>query len=317
MLQQTRVAAVIPYFERFLAHLPDISTLADAPEDEVLHLWSGLGYYARARNLHRAARQIRDLHGGVFPTEFDQVLALPGIGRSTAGAVLSLALGQSHPILDGNVKRVLTRCFAVAGWPGESAVQHRLWALADELTPSKRTSEYNQAMMDLGAEICLPTNPHCQSCPVESLCQARQEGDPARYPTPRAARTLPVRTTRLLVIRNREGAILLEKRPPAGIWGGLWSLPECAPPCTPPAWCREKLGAEGRKITGHAPFRHTFSHFHLDIEPVEMTLKSGAGRVMEGAEQVWYNPRKPDARGIPAPVARIIREIAQNGEERK
>jgi A/G-specific adenine glycosylase len=317
MLQQTRVATVIPYFERFLARFPGVTALADAPEDEVLHLWSGLGYYARARNLHRAARQIRDLHGGKFPDTLDEALALPGIGRSTAGAVLSLALGQPLPILDGNVKRVLARCYALDGWPGESAVQRRLWELAEELTPAKRTAEYNQAIMDLGAEICLPTHPRCEECPVEPLCRARREGDPARYPTPRAAQTLPIRATRMLVIRNRAGDILLEKRPPAGIWGGLWSLPECAPPCTPPAWCREHLGAEGRKVASHPPFRHTFSHFHLEIEPVELALKAGAGRVMEGAGQVWYNPKRPDARGIPAPVARIIRQIAKNGEGSK
>ncbi len=315
MLQQTQVATVIPYFERFLERFPTVRSLAEASEDEVLHLWSGLGYYARARNLHCAARKVRDEHGGRFPTEFAAVQALPGIGRSTAGAVLSLSLGQCHPILDGNVKRVLARCFAVPGWPGQSAVQKRLWQLAEQHLPAGECRRYNQSLMDLGALVCTRKAPRCPACPLGTLCQALAEGDPEAFPQPRPRRTLPTRRIRLLLIRAPRGEILLQKRSPAGVWGGLWSLPECPSEQPPLEWCRDKLGVGRGRVAAHPVFRHTLSHFHMEIEPVEIELDGEPGRIMDGADQVWYNPDNPDPRGIAAPVARILAQVRNREEE--
>jgi A/G-specific adenine glycosylase len=311
MLQQTQVATVIPYFLRFTSRFPTLSSLAGASLDDVLHHWSGLGYYARARHLHQAAKQIEEEFGGVFPDEFEQVLTLPGIGRSTAGAILSLALGQPHPILDGNVKRVLARCFAVPGWPGQIGVQRRLWSLAERLTPSDRVGEYNQAMMDLGAGVCTRNRPACGECPLYDCCRARKEGDPTVYPGSRRRKELPIRKTRVLLIRNETNGLLLERRPAPGIWGGLWALPECEVDIRPEEYCRERLGTPVEVVTTWAVRRHTFSHFHLDILPTLLTVDSSANCVMDGADRVWYNTAKPDVRGLAAPVARLIGEFSE------
>jgi A/G-specific adenine glycosylase len=315
MLQQTQVATVIPYYERFMERFPTLQVLADAPQDQVLHLWSGLGYYARARNLHKAARQVRDEHAGRFPSDFEAVQALPGIGRSTAGAILSLSLGQHHPILDGNVKRVLARCFAVEGWPGRSPVQKRLWELAEQQLPAERCGEYNQSLMDLGAGVCTRTAPDCAACPLAALCQALAQGDPEAYPQPRPKRTLPTRPVRMLVLRNPRGEVLMQKRPPTGVWGGLWSFPECPREQSPRDWCREKLGTEGDEVTGPAPFRHTLSHFHMEIESIVIRLDREPSRVMDGDDQVWYKLDVPDSRGLAAPVARILAQLRNRDEE--
>ncbi len=315
MLQQTRVSSVIPYYARFMRRFPDVITLADAAEDEVLHLWSGLGYYSRARNLHRAAKKIRDEFGGRFPEEFETIQSLPGIGRSTAGAILSLALNRCFPILDGNVKRALARCFVVEGWPGNAAVQKTLWQWAERLLPNGRCREYNQALMDLGATLCSRSKPQCGACPLHILCEAHQRGIPEAYPAPKPRRPLPERAVRLLIIRNREGELLLEKRPSEGVWGGLWSLPECPPGQDPLALCGEQLNVAGAEIHPWPMFRHTFSHFHLDIEPVEIQLRREQLRVMEGERRVWYKISDPDARGLAAPVARIISQLQQRREE--
>jgi A/G-specific adenine glycosylase len=316
MLQQTQVQTVIPYYERFLARFPDAVTLAEAPLDAVLHLWSGLGYYARARNLHRAAQSLRDHHGGRFPETFADIAALPGVGRSTAGAILSLALGQRHPILDGNVTRVLARCFAVKGWPGKAEVARRLWTLAESLTPHDRAGAYNQAMMDLGATVCTRTRPACPLCPLVDGCIASGRGTPAAYPERKPAAVLPLRTTQLLVVRDADGRVLLEQRPPTGIWGGLWSLPQIEAGADPVAWCEARRVGEGARVVGHWPARrHTFSHFHLDMRPVEIRLERvGLGGVEE-AGRVWYNPAAPDARGLAAPVRRMLAALAGNGGE--
>ena len=308
MLQQTQVATVIPYFQRFMQRFPDVGSLADAGLDEVLHHWSGLGYYARARNLHRAARRIRDEHAGHFPLVFEQVQALPGIGRSTAGAVLSLAAGQRHAILDGNVKRVLARCFAVEGWPGAPRILKRLWELAERHTPECRVADYNQAMMDLGALVCTRKAPACTACPLATHCQARARGEETRYPAPRPPRNLPLRAIQMLMLRNPAGELLLEQRPPSGVWGGLWGFPECPQDQEPEQWCRERLGLVGRVQSKGAVRRHSFSHFHLDITPVEILVEP-AGGVMEAGRRLWYNPAHPDARGLAAPVARLIDEF--------
>ena len=311
MLQQTRVNTVIPYYQGFMQRFPDLQTLADAAEDELLHHWSGLGYYARARNLHRAARIVRDQYGGRFPAELEQVLALPGIGRSTAGAILSLALGQRQPILDGNVKRVLARCFAVPGWPGRSAVAKRLWALAERHTPEQRVGAYNQAMMDLGATLCTRSRPDCGRCPLAEPCQARAKGEQDLYPGPKPGRPLPERHTQLLLIRTGSDELLLEKRPPVGIWGGLWSLPECSPEADPLEWCHERVGP-GARLLGHWPQRrHSFTHFQLQMRPVEILLPEPGCSVMEPERRLWYNLAQPERLGLAAPVERLITELNQ------
>ncbi len=309
MLQQTQVAIVVPYFERFMERFPDLATLAEASLDEVLHHWSGLGYYARARNLQRAARVIRDRHQGRCPLDLEQVQALPGIGRSTAGAILSLAAGQPQAILDGNVKRVLTRCFAVPGWPGETRVAKHLWELAERLTPQSRTAQYNQAMMDLGATLCTRARPGCGRCPLSDVCIAHLQGNETAYPAPKPRRRLPVRQSHLLLIRNTRGEVLLERRPPAGIWGGLWSLPECATREDLACWCESNLGVEQEHIRHWPSRRHTFSHFHLDILPVEIPVADVRPAVMDENRRVWYKLAEPDDRGLAAPVARLISDL--------
>jgi len=308
MLQQTQVSTVIPYFERFMARFPSITRLANASQDEVLHLWTGLGYYARARNLHRAAQLIRDEHQGRFPREFDTVLALPGIGRSTAGAILAQALDQRYAILDGNVKRVLTRYYAISGWPGSKAVENRLWELAEAATPSHRVADYTQAIMDLGATVCGRT-PDCDVCPLNATCQAFAAGNPRAYPTPKPRKALPVRKTTMLMLQNPQGLVLLQQRPAAGIWGGLWSLPECPPDWDPAEYCEVSLGLVMHQPEPGAPLRHTFSHFHLDISTLHARVVPLGQAVMEGQPQVWYNCRQPDARGLPAPVKTLLENL--------
>ncbi len=309
MLQQTQVITVIPYFERFMRRFPDVTTLAEADLDNVLHHWSGLGYYARARNLHQAAQVVRDEHGSEFPGRFDDLITLPGIGRSTAGAILALSAGRRHAILDGNVKRVLARHFAVEGWPGRSAVLTRLWEWAERLTPSRRVGDYTQAMMDLGATVCTRTRPGCARCPLAASCAAHVRGEETAFPGRRPKRDQPLRRTRLLMLRDASGAVLLERRPPVGLWGGLWCLPECPTEVDPEAWCRERLGCEAGIVTVWAERRHTFSHFRLDYEPVEMRVDNPSLGVMEGAARVWYNAAHPDRLGLAAPVERLLNEL--------
>jgi len=305
MLQQTQVATVIPYFERFIERFPDIESLAAASIDDVLAHWAGLGYYARGRNLHRCARVIRDRHASVFPDDLDTVMALPGIGRSTAAAILSLSSGQPHAILDGNVKRVLARFHAVPGWPGKAAVLAELWTLSEAVTPATRTAQFNQAMMDLGATLCTRSRPSCERCPLADDCQALASGDPLAFPGKKPPKATPVRRTVMIAARDRSGALLLEKRPPNGIWGGLWSLPEV-----------DDVGAVGACLAGCgleaagageivARFRHTFSHYHLDIEVHAVPVIYDANGVMEGERHVWYNGGPPPG-GVAAPVSRIL-----------
>jgi A/G-specific adenine glycosylase len=312
MLQQTQVATVIPYFERFMGCFPDVRSLADAPADQVLHLWSGLGYYARARNLLKAARLIRDEYGGHFPTAFAEVAALPGVGRSTAGAVLSLALDQRHAILDGNVKRVLARCFAIDGWPGQAAVATRLWSVAEERTPAQRVRDYNQAMMDLGATVCTRARPACGQCPLSDRCVAHAQGNPDAYPGKKRRKALPVRATCMLLLRDTAGRVLLEQRPATGVWGGLWGLPELDMTTEPLAWVRQQFGVEAQAKRQLPLRRHTFSHFHLDITPLEILLPQPGWVALEAPDRVWYNPAQPDARGLAAPVSRLLDEIQLN-----
>ena len=313
MLQQTQVATVIPYYERFMARFPDVETLAAAPADEVLHLWSGLGYYARARNLHRAAQIVCERYRGRFPVDFDQVTTLPGIGRSTAGAILALAAGQHHAILDGNVKRVLTRHHALEGWPGRKEVEVRLWQLAQHYTPAIRVAHYTQAIMDLGATVCSRTRPACEVCPVSEDCCARIQGRIADLPARKPRTVLPVRSTRMLLLRDTVQGVLLLKRPPTGVWGGLWSFPECDEDDVV-AWCRQRLGYRVREQARWPTLRHTFSHFHLDIQPVLLALQAGVAAVMDEGEALWYNPNAPRSLGLAAPVRHLMNQMSAAGE---
>ena len=307
MLQQTQVATVIPYYQRFMEHYPDIVALADAPQDEVLHLWTGLGYYARARNLHKAAQTLRDDFHGRFPETLEEVMALPGIGRSTAGAILSLSLGQHHPILDGNVKRVLTRHFAIEGWTGSSAVDKKLWQLTEQLTPSQGVSSYNQAMMDLGASLCSRSKPDCPACPVSNSCQAYAEGRPTDFPTPKKKKAIPAKYCVMLMLQYRE-QVYLVKRPPQGIWGGLHCFPEFEDSLAAEEWLALKgIEADTELLPG---LRHTFSHFHLDIEPLHVQLTAPIEhQIMEAETALWYNLANPDAVGLAAVTKTLLQRL--------
>ena len=309
MLQQTQVATVIPYYLRFLQHFPSVQSLAAAPLDELLHLWTGLGYYARARNLHKTAGIVAGQWGGEFPRELEAMLSLPGIGRSTAGAILALAYDARHPILDGNVKRVLARYAAISGWPGEAAVAKQLWALAEAYTPWYRVADYTQAMMDLGATVCLRSKPRCGQCPVQNACRARQTDSWQDYPGKKTAKTLPVQAKTFLLLTDAQGRVLLEKRPPTGIWGGLWSFPEFAAADDIPSWCRHELALDIHDPVPWQGFRHTFSHFHLDIQPVRAQAKDPQARVMEPGRFIWYKADQEWRQGVSAPVARLLQDI--------
>lgn len=305
MLQQTQVATVIPYFEKFMARFTTVEALAQAEQDEVLHYWTGLGYYARARNLHRAAQQICTQHCGQFPTEFEQVLALPGVGRSTAGAILSLSLSQHHSILDGNVKRILARHQAIAGWSGKKAVLDKLWSVAELYTPKTQVAAYNQAMMDIGATICTRTAPKCELCPVKMDCQAQLMGKQTQYPGKKPKKELPVKSVIMLVL-SRDGSVLLQKRPPAGIWGGLWCFPEISEREELDA-CLSLHGLTERQRHELPNFRHTFSHFHLDVTPIVIDVSTGnAVQVMEPHSDLWYNLSQPPSVGLAAATERVI-----------
>ncbi|MCO6442218.1 MAG: A/G-specific adenine glycosylase [Nitrococcus mobilis] len=310
MLQQTQVATVIPYFQRFMARFPTLAALAGAEIDEVLHLWTGLGYYARARHLHQAARRIDIDHGGRFPSAIDRLLELPGIGRSTAGAILSLALGQRHPILDGNVKRVLARYHAIPGWPARAEVQRRLWALAEHHTPRQRNAAYNQGLMDLGASLCIRVRPRCGRCPLAAGCAARRLDRQSQFPEPRPARVKPVRRTRMLLLQ-RADRVLLVRRPPAGVWGGLWCPPECDLEADYVALCRRQFGLRIGPARAWPMRRHTFSHFHLEIHPLYASVQSEDPGVMDRPGHLWYNEHSSNRCGLAAPVRQLLQDLQE------
>ena len=301
MLQQTQVGTVLGYYAAFLERFPTLAALAQAPLDDVLAAWSGLGYYSRARNLHRAAQAVMTQHGGVFPSDFDAVLALPGIGRSTAAAILAFAFGQRRAILDGNVKRVLTRIFGIAGWPGEKAVEQQLWHRAESLLPMHDIEAYTQGLMDLGSVLCTRT-PTCTPCPFNGQCVAQQQGRTRELPTSRPKKVQPIRDATLFVLQRDDGRILLERRPNSGIWGGLWSLPQ---------------GENGAALTALLPqfscelleilpawpeFEHVFTHFRLIItpQPVRVTVLRDHPGIR------WLVPEQALALGLPAPVRKLL-----------
>ena len=312
MLQQTRVKTVIPYFIRFMERFPEVAALAEARLDDVLHIWTGLGYYARARALHRCAQIIHGDYSGEFPADIDSLIGLPGIGRSTAGAILSLSHGQRHPILDGNVRRVLTRCMGIEGWYGERRVENKLWRLAERLTPNENAAEYNQAIMDLGATVCLRRNPHCRICPLAGRCRANRLGTQHELPSSRPKKALPLKITRFVMMENDQGEVFLQQRPPTGIWGGLWSFPECEPETDARQWIQDKLGYRVLALAEQKKLRHKFSHFCLDITPLHVQVDPAGGMIRETAPYCWFSFRNKQQLGLPAPVKQLIEQFNEN-----
>ena len=308
MLQQTQVATVERYYERFMQSFPDVSALAAAAQDDVLHHWSGLGYYSRARNLYKAAQVVVEEHDSQVPEDFDSLVALPGIGRSTAGAILALSREQRHPILDGNAKRVLARYFAVEGWSGSTANLKSLWRLADECTPRDRVANYTQAIMDLGATLCKRATPACECCPLQDGCEALAKGRVSEIPAPKPKKARPQRSAFVLMVRHRD-AILLQKRPPSGIWGGLWSFPEFDSRDSALAWCRQQLDDDAELLREWPAVNHAFSHLDFAMQPLEVEVQSPAAGVMEGEGLLWYNSRSPGGVGLAAPVSRLLEAL--------
>ena len=307
MLQQTQVSTAIPYFERFMQRFPTLSDLAAAPEDEVLHLWSGLGYYARARNLLKTARRVVMDHGGQLPEELDALHALPGIGRSTAGAILAQALNRRHAILDGNVKRVLARWGGIEGDPSSSAVSARLWALSEQITPDQQAADYTQAIMDLGATLCIRRHPACERCPVHRDCVAFRDGRQSELPTPRTKRARPVRVVHWLVFQH-DGSVLLARRPSSGIWGGLHGFLEASNTEDIQALAHRRTGEPHIQLTPSPPMIHQFTHFELQIYP---WIAAGAS-VVVAAGETWYNLERAPELGIAAPVAIVVAHLRGN-----
>jgi len=307
MLQQTQVTTVIPYFERFIQHFPSIEVLAKAPLDDVLHYWSGLGYYARARNLHKTAVTIAQEYEGRFPETVAELIGLPGIGRSTAGAIASLSMGQSEAILDGNVKRVLCRFFAIQGWSGSAVILKRLWAISEQLTPNERAGNYNQAMMDLGATVCKRSKPDCSQCPLKEDCLALKKNLVQELPTAKKRMSLPVKKRYWLVSKNGQ-EVLLNQRPPAGLWGGLWAFPEFETYDELVAWC-DGNGTDLRGAEKRAEKRHTFSHYHLDYTPIVCSPPVKRAKVEEDNKSSWYEINSHVKIGLPKPVSELIAQL--------
>ncbi|BCL74412.1 A/G-specific adenine glycosylase [Jeongeupia sp. HS-3] len=307
MLQQTQVATVIDYYQRFLLRFPDIASLAAAPLDDVLALWSGLGYYSRARNLHKAAQAVMNDFGGEFPRTPAEIETLPGVGRSTAAAIAAFSFDTRSAILDGNVKRVLTRWAGIAGFPGQKAIENRLWTLAESLLPANGHDmpAYTQAQMDLGATVCTPKKPACLACPVSSDCVARITGRQTELPTPKPKKAVPERRTVMLLIRDDAGRLLLERRPPTGIWGGLWSLPETATTLDAVAHCRDRLQLAIELEPALADFVHVFTHFRLTITPQPATL-AAATALADNDGLRWFSRAEALAAGIPTPLRRLL-----------
>lgn len=308
MLQQTQVATVIPYYERFMHHFPDITALANASDDEMMHLWAGLGYYSRARNLHRAAKMVVHDFNGILPDTDEDLQRLPGVGPSTAGAILAIAYNKRATILDGNVKRVLARLHGIKKPINERSTENTLWELAVSYTPKARVADYTQAIMDLGATCCTRAKPQCESCPLVSECVAHQKNIVHLLPVKKVTKKIPERTATFLILRC-DSRILLCKRPESGIWGGLWSLPQLdgvADESLIREHCREHMHMRAQALEVLPAFRHTFSHYHLNIHPVLVKIQSIPFRMMEDNRQIWYNLQQPEALGLPKPVKQII-----------
>jgi len=310
MLQQTQVAAVVPYYERFLAAFPDAASLARAPIDSVLALCSGLGYYRRAHHLHAAAKAVVAAHGGAFPRDAATLATLPGVGRSTAAAIAALAFGATEAILDGNVKRVLARHRGIAGRPGAPKVEAALWDVATAALPARDVDAYTQGLMDLGATLCTRANPRCDACPVATDCVARRDGRVGELPEPRPRKALPQRAVRVLLI-ERSGEILFEKRPDVGIWGGLWSLPECALDDDVAAAILQRFGARVEVGDALPPIAHGFTHFSLALHPQRVSARRWPTRA-EAPGTLWLAPGDAHHAALPAPIRKLVRSLAND-----
>lgn len=310
MLQQTQVKTVIPFYTKFMESFPTIEALASASQDEVLHHWTGLGYYARARNLHAAAKYVCDHHNGKFPTKIEDVEALPGIGRSTAAAILSSVYQQPHAILDGNVKRVLARHQAVEGWPGKVSVVNQLWSIAEANTPKAEVTEYNQAMMDMGASVCTRSKPKCDKCPIQQDCIAYAQGQQLAYPGKKPKKATPVRNT-IMLLPVFSHQVYMYQRPPSGIWGGLWSFPEVDSRDSLDVWCQSH-GLVCQEVIELDEFRHTFSHFHLDIQPMLILVKPNLEGRLQDSSDTWYDLLTPPQLGLSAPAKKLIEQLQLN-----
>ena len=308
MLQQTQVSTVIDYYTRFIEAFPNVKALAAAKTDLVLHYWTGLGYYARARNLHKTAQIVQRDYNGHFPKDFESMLALPGIGRSTAGAILAFSEHQPHAILDGNVKRTLARFYEIEGWYGVKDVEKKLWALAEKNTPSKEVARYTQAIMDFGATLCTRNKPKCPSCPLSKDCKARLNNRTQELPHGKPKKQKPVKQTIMLLIVNDRQEVLLEKRPPAGIWGSLW----CPPEVTKLEETAHYQELTLKKKETLSSFRHTFSHYHLDITPILLSVKDKSDVITESKDRVWYNLNSPQQLGLAAPVKTLLKQTQTN-----
>lgn len=306
MLQQTQVATVVAYFERFVAALPTLADLAAAPLDDVLALWSGLGYYSRARNLHRAAQTCVDLHAGDLPHDPEKLAALPGIGRSTAGAIRALAFDDRAPILDGNVRRVLARFHGVSGWPGSIAVQRILWRHADAHTPVPRVADYTQAIMDLGATLCTRSRPRCGECPLSENCVAYRDGLTGQLPERKPARAIPTRNTSMLIVLDDASRVLLQRRPPTGVWAQLWSLPECEDIEAAANALQDRCAMMLGDAQSLPAFRHVFSHFRLDITPLRFHATRDPTRIADAPDHRWVEYDQLASLGLPAPVRKLL-----------
>jgi len=306
MLQQTQVATVIPYFERFMGRFPRLADLAAAPVDDVLALWTGLGYYSRARNLHKCAQVISEQHQGKFPANTKALTQLPGIGPSTAAAIVSQAYNKPAAILDGNVKRVLARIYAIAGWPGQKSIETQLWELASKLTPEQRNADYTQAIMDLGATICRRSKPLCVACPMQTECQALAQNRVMELPTRKPKKAIPEKQTWALLLANQQHKIQLQQRPHKGIWGGLWSLPEFASLVE----LQSHLALQG--MQPHAKplpqIKHAFSHYKLTIHPYLVELPANHGHIQESTLVKWYASKQMDTIGLPSPIKDILQQ---------
>ncbi len=297
MLQQTQVSSVIPYFKIFIELFPSIENLSSANEDDVLSVWAGLGYYSRARNLLQSAKTIVSKHDGLVPDSYEDLIALPGIGQSTAGAILSLAFNQPHAILDGNVKRVLSRYHRVSGRQGDSQTQKKLWALAKKHTPAKHNANYTQAIMDLGATICKHSNPVCHECPIAKNCESNLFSQQKKFPTPRKTKARPEKKVAMLLYRNEKGDVFFVKKPPSGIWGGLWSLEECKDTKADIIKAINKHNIKAHVLRRLKPFKHSFTHYHLWIRPVIVSSP--------GKQRGYFNP-SADKLALPSPVKKLI-----------
>jgi A/G-specific adenine glycosylase len=314
MLQQTQVATVVPYFHRFVDALPDLPALAHAPLDQVLALWSGLGYYTRARNLHATATLCMERHGGELPRDVEALAKLPGIGRSTAAAIAAQAWNDRHAILDGNVKRVLARFHGVEGWPGTPAVEKRLWVFAkthvdDPALPSDRLADYTQAQMDFGATLCTPRRPACVVCPLQTDCTARIQGRQDELPTPRPSKTLPHRHAVVLALRDSEGRVLLQRRAPVGVWASLWSLPQFDDEAAADAWV-SRNAADATDVMWLDDIAHGFSHYHLTLRP-RLHRVADTARIADDAT-AWVAPGDLPSLGIPAPIRALLNRLFEN-----